>query len=148
MNTQDVIGTLNGLLKTTTDGAKGFRACAKDVNSAKLTPIFEDAARRCDSGASELEAQIRKLGGEPSTEGSIMGAMHRAWTDVVSSFTGMDEHAVLAECERAEDVAKRNYETALNQDLPPDVKAIVTRQYAGVKENHDRIRTLRDQTKH
>jgi uncharacterized protein (TIGR02284 family) len=57
----------------------------------------------------------------------------------------MDEHAVLAECERGEDVAKSAYEAALREDLPPDVKAIVHRQYQGVKENHDRIRGLRNQ---
>jgi uncharacterized protein (TIGR02284 family) len=32
------------------------------------------------------------------------------------------------------------------KDLPAEVGAIVRRQYAGVKENHDRIRALRDQT--
>jgi uncharacterized protein (TIGR02284 family) len=52
---------------------------------------------------------------------------------------------VLAECERGEDVAKSAYEAALKEDLPPDVKAIVRRQYEGVKANHDRIRDLRNQ---
>jgi len=148
MNTQEVIGALNGLLKTTVDGAKGFRTCAEDVKSASLKPVFEHAAERCDEGARELEKEIRKLGGEPKTEGSVLGSMHRVWTDAVSTMTSMDEHAILAECERAEDVAERNYENALGMDLPPDVKAIVTRQYAGVKQNHDRIKDLRDQTAH
>ena len=53
---------------------------------------------------------------------------------------------MLAECERGEDVAKSTYEAALKEDLPPDVKAIVRRQYEGVKANHDRIRDLRNQT--
>jgi uncharacterized protein (TIGR02284 family) len=60
----------------------------------------------------------------------------------------MDEHAVLAECERGEDAAKSAYQAALEEDLPPDVKAIVQRQYEGVKENHDRIRDLRNQAAH
>jgi uncharacterized protein (TIGR02284 family) len=52
----------------------------------------------------------------------------------------MDEHAVLAECERGEDVAKSAYKAALEEDLPTAVKAIVRRQYEGVKENQHRIR--------
>jgi uncharacterized protein (TIGR02284 family) len=148
MNTQEVIGTLNGLLETSVDGAKGFRACARDVKSETLKPVFEQAANRCDVGISELEAQIRKLGGQPQSQGSLVGALHRTWTDAVSTLTNMDEHAVLVECERAEDVAKKSYEEALRKELPPDVKAIVSRQYAGVKENHDRIRSLRDETAH
>jgi uncharacterized protein (TIGR02284 family) len=65
-----------------------------------------------------------------------------------SSITGMDEYAVLIECERGEDVAKRTYEEALIEDLPADVKAIVQRQYEGVKANHARIRSLRDRAAH
>ena len=146
MNNQDVIATMNSLLETTKDGAKGFRTCAKDVKKGSLTPVFEVAAQRCDAGAVELEAQIRKLGGEPAASGSISGTLHRRWTDILSTITGMDEHAVLEECERGEDAAMRNYEAALKQDLPMDIQAIVRRQYAGVKENHDRIHALRDQS--
>jgi len=146
MNNQDVIATMNSLLETTKDGAKGFRTCAKDIKKGSLTPVFEASAQRCDAGAAELEAQIRKLGGEPAMSGSVSGTLHRRWTDIMSSITGMEEHAVLEECERGEDAAMRNYEAALKEDLPADIEAIVRRQYAGVKENHDRIHALRDQS--
>ena len=76
----------------------------------------------------------------------MTGALHRTWTNVVASLAGMDEHAVLEECERGEDAAMRAYGAALQKDLPAEVGAIVRRQYAGVKENRDRIRALRDQT--
>jgi uncharacterized protein (TIGR02284 family) len=48
----------------------------------------------------------------------------------------------------AKTLQKNVYETALNENLPEDVKAIVRRQYQGVKANHDRIRELRDQAAH
>jgi uncharacterized protein (TIGR02284 family) len=59
----------------------------------------------------------------------------------------MDDHAVLEECERSEDVAKSAYEAALKKDLPSDIRTVVERQYAGVKENHDRVRDLRNSTR-
>ncbi|MGI8569187.1 MAG: PA2169 family four-helix-bundle protein [Methylocella sp.] len=145
MDNQKVIATLNDLLETTKDGERGFRACAEGVTSARLKTVFESAARRCDEGADELEAEIRRLGGEPAASGTVGGSLHRAWTNIKSSITGKDEHAVLTECERGEDVAKGAYEAALAEDLPPNVKTIVQRQYQGVKENHDRIRGLRNQ---
>jgi uncharacterized protein (TIGR02284 family) len=148
MESHQVIATLNKLLETTKDGEQGFRTCAGAVTKPDLKTIFENAARRCDEGAAELQAKIRSLGGEPTTSGTSTGALHRAWTNIKSSITGMDEHAVLAECERGEDVAKRTYEEALKEDLPADVKAIVQRQYEGVKANHDRIRNLRNQAAH
>ena len=146
MGTNHVAATLNKLLETTKDGESGFRTCADAVKNDGLKRVFEDAARKCDEGAKELDAKIRSLGKEPAASGTAAGALHRAWTNVKSSVTGMDDHAVLAECERGEDVAKRAYEEALLEDLPSDVKELVHHQYEGVKANHNRIRNLRNQT--
>jgi uncharacterized protein (TIGR02284 family) len=144
MGSQDVIATLNGLLEISRDGEQGFRTCAEGVESPNLKALLEAAARRCAEGATELEAKIRNLGGEPAQGGSITGSMHRAWTNIKSTITGMSEHAVLTECERGEDAAKAAYEAALQKNLPADVKLLVERQYQGVKANHDRVRNLRN----
>jgi len=142
---QKIIETLNNLLETTKDGENGFRTCSDAVTNPELKTVFETAARRCDEGAIELEAKIRSLGGEPAGSGTVSGALHRAWTNIKSSITGMDDYAVLAECERGEDVAKHAYEAALEEHLPADVEAIVRRQYQGVLQNHNHIRDLRNQ---
>ena len=144
MDTQDVIATLNDLLEISRDGEQGFRTCAEGVQSPNLKALFESAARRCAEGAAELDAKVRSLGGEPAQGGSISGSMHRAWTNIKSAITGMNEHAVLAECERGEDAAKAAYEAALQKNLPADVRTLVDRQYQGVKANHDRVRNLRN----
>jgi uncharacterized protein (TIGR02284 family) len=144
MDNHDVIATLNDLLETSRDGEQGFHTCAEGVESPNLKAMFESAARRCAGGAAELEAQIRSLGGQPAQGGSIRGSMHRAWTNIKSTITGMSEHAVLAECERGEDAAKAAYEAALQKSLPADVRTLVQRQYEGVKANHDRVRNLRN----
>jgi uncharacterized protein (TIGR02284 family) len=140
----DVIATLNDLLEISRDGEQGFRTCAEGVENPSLKAIFASAARRCAEGAAELDAKVRSLGGEPAQGGSISGSMHRAWTNIKSAITGMNEHAVLAECERGEDAAKAAYEAALQKSLPADVRTLVERQYQGVKANHDRVRNLRN----
>ena len=56
----------------------------------------------------------------------------------------MNEHAVLAECERGEDAAKAAYEAALRKTCRPMLRTLVERQYQGVKANHDRVRNLRN----
>jgi uncharacterized protein (TIGR02284 family) len=118
MNTNDVIKTMNDLIETSRDGEQGFRTCAQGVTSPNLKTLFEAAARRCAEGAAELEAKVRGLGGQPAQGGSVSGSMHRAWTNIKSTITGMNEHAVLAECERGEDTGKHAYEAALKEDLP------------------------------
>jgi len=70
--------------------------------------------------------------------------MHRFWVDIRSRLTGMDEHAILDECERGEDSAKRAYEESLQEDLPADVRTLIGKQYREVKMNHDSIREMRN----
>jgi uncharacterized protein (TIGR02284 family) len=143
MDKDDVIATLNDLIETSRDGEEGFRTCAHGVKSSQLKQMFQQAASRCAQAVSELQAQVRALGGDPERRGSVSGSLHRAWVDIKSTITGMDEAAVLAECERGEDVARKAYEDALSKDLPADVRSMIERQYQGVRQHQDRVRQLR-----
>jgi uncharacterized protein (TIGR02284 family) len=144
MDKDDVIATLNDLIETSRDGEAGFRTCADGVKNAQLKQMFEQAAGRCRQAVSELQAKVRGLGGDPEKGGSVAGALHRGWVDIKSTITGMDEAAVLAECERGEDAAKKAYEKALAKDLPVDIRSTVERQYQGVRQHHDRVRQARN----
>jgi uncharacterized protein (TIGR02284 family) len=143
MDKDDVIATLNDLIETSRDGEEGFRTCADGVKSSQLKQMFQQAASRCAQAVSQLQAQVRTLGGDPERRGSVSGSLHRAWVDIKSTITGMDEAAVLAECERGEDVARKAYEDALSKDLPADVRSMIERQYQGVRQHQDRVRQLR-----
>jgi uncharacterized protein (TIGR02284 family) len=143
MDKDVVVATLNDLIETSRDGEEGFRTCADGVKSSQLKQMFQQAANRCAQAVSELQAQVRALGGDPERRGSVSGSLHRAWVDIKSTITGMDEAAVLAECERGEDVASKAYEDALSKDLPADVRSMIERQYQGVRQHQDRVRQLR-----
>jgi uncharacterized protein (TIGR02284 family) len=142
MDKDDIIETLNDLIETCKDGEEGFRTCAEDIRNAALKPLFNDAARHCAEAAGELRAEVQRLGGKAEKSGSFSGSVHRRWVDIKSAITGKDDKAILAECERGEDVAKESYQKALQKDLPPTIRAIVERQYRGVLQNHDRVRAL------
>ena len=142
MSNDDVIDTLNDLIETCKDGEAGFRTCAEDSKRPDLKTVFETGARRCAEAARELQAEVQRMGGKAERSGSLAGSAHRRWVDIKSAITGKDDAAVLAECERGEDVAKSSYEKALKKDLPPSVRAIVQRQYDGVLQNHDTVRSL------
>jgi len=74
----------------------------------------------------------------------VAGALHRGWVDLKAKIMDRTDEAVLNECERGEDVAKHNYQKVLDEELPEMVRAVVEKQYQGVKENHDKIKALRD----
>jgi uncharacterized protein (TIGR02284 family) len=144
MDNDDVISTLNDLIETCKDGEKGFATCADKATSPEVKTMLNEGARRCAESASELQSEVRRLGGDPDKGGSMSGALHRGWSSLKGSVTGNDDGSILEEVERGEDVAVESYRNALDKDLPIDVRSIVERQYLGAEENHDRVRTLRD----
>lgn len=141
----NVTAVLNDLVETSKDGERGFRKAAEDAHDAQLKSLFVSRADDCSRGARELQDLVQRLGGKPETGGTVSGALHRGWTDVKSAVAGRDDHSILADCEKGEDVAKKRYHDALDKELPADVRIVVEKQYQGVLLNHDRIRDLRDQ---
>ena len=144
MDRDDVIAILNDLIETCKDGEAGFHACADGVGDPQLTTFFEDAARRCAEGATQLQNKIRELGGDPGRSGSMLGAAHRGWMDARSAIVGMDDRAILTECERGEDYAEKAYASVLKENLPADVRSLIAKQFRVVKQNHDHVREMRN----
>lgn len=144
VDNDDVVGVLNDLLESARDGEYGFQSCAEHADSGELKGIFQRHSRECAAAALELEQEIRRLGGEPASGGSMSGALHRGWVSVKSALSTRDDKAVLEECERGEDAAVARYRKALNQTLPANIRALVQRQADGAQRNHDEVRALRD----
>lgn len=139
----DTISTLNNLIETCKDGENGFRTAASGVKNSELTTLFNTYAQQRARFAAELQAEVRRLGGDPEQTGSVAASLHRGWINIKSVVTGEDEAAIIAECERGEDSAVANYEEALKANLPADAQSVVQRQYTDVKAAHDRIRDMK-----
>ena len=144
MSNDDVVDTLNDLLESARDGEYGFRDCAEHAESVQLQAIFLRHSVECASAATELEHEIRRLGGEPATGGTVSGALHRGWVSVKTALSTKDDKAVLEECERGEDAAVARYRKALKDNLPANIRTLVERQAQGAQRNHDEVRALRD----
>jgi len=139
----NVISCLNNLIETCKDGQDGFKTAAEGVERSELKTLFYEYSQQRATFAGELQNEVRRLGGDPEKSGSVAASLHRGWIDIKSAVTGKDDNAVIAECERGEDSAVKNYKDALNdKNLPSDVRSIVERQYAAVQEAHDRVRSL------
>lgn len=143
----DHISTLNSLIETCKDGEQGFRTAAEGLKDPQIKAKFQIYSRERGDMARELQAEVRKLGGDPEKSGSMSGSLHRGWLDIKSAITGKDDHAILAEAERGEDVAKDQYEKALKAGLPGTAATIVQSQAVKVRQVHDEVRDLRDHEK-
>lgn len=141
---ENYVKVLNNLIETSKNGEKGFLAAAEDTKNAELRQLFQRRAQDCASGAAELQAIVAQSGETPEDSGTVAGALHRGWVNLKAAVAGRDDLAILEECERGEDVAKKQYADALQENLPANIRAIVQRQYDGVLRNHDQVKALRD----
>ena len=140
----DVVATLNGLIQTCKDGEEGFRQAAEGVNVPNLKTLFLDLSHQRLRFSVDLQNLVRSFGGDPEFTGTFSGALHRGWMDIKTAVTGNDQKAILSECERGEDMAKKNYEAAFETAMPPAVIEVLRTQFASVRAAHDQIKMLRD----
>ena len=146
---KEIISTVNGLIETLKDGQQGFKEASEAVKDTQLKSLFSEYSLQRAKFAGELQSEAISLGeSNPENSSSTAGAMHRAWINLKSAITSQDDHAILAECERGEDSAVAEYKKAMEEDtLSSTVRETISRQYADVKNAHDRIKALRDAAK-
>ena len=144
MDNDKVISTLNDIIEICRDGQNGFKEAAENVKNPDLKTFFNECSTERAQFVSDIQLEVRRLGGDPQKTGSTAGALHRVWMDIKGTFTGKDDHAILSECERGEDSAVEAYREALKLSLPLTIQQLLERQFQSVRQTHDRIKQMRD----
>ncbi|HWL54867.1 MAG TPA: PA2169 family four-helix-bundle protein [Chthoniobacteraceae bacterium] len=149
MNAQqeEALDVLNRLIGICRDGQEGFRTAAEAVvDDPELKMLLSSFSLQRAKFAGDLEAEAITMGEHhPENEGSTFrGAAHRGWIHLKGALSRGSNHALLAECERGEDVAKEAYQRALRHDLPAPVYDLIQEQRQEVITTHNTIRALRD----
>jgi uncharacterized protein (TIGR02284 family) len=147
-STQHDIKTLNSLIETTLDSADGYGQAAERAANASYRNLFQEWSTERHRVATELQDQVRVLGGTPDTDGSVLAAGHRMFLKLRDSVTSSDE-GVVDEVERGEDFIKAKYEAALeDEELSASVRDVLVRAYSSIKSGHDEARNLKHRLKH
>jgi uncharacterized protein (TIGR02284 family) len=137
---EGLLECLNDLIQTCRDGESGFQTAAGRANDPALRKFFADRSVQRAQFASELESEVRQLGGTPAKTGSVSAGFRRAWIKLKSVVTG--DGAVVAECKRSEESAIEDYQRVLRNNLPPSVLPVVKHQFTEIKRSLDRMRDL------
>lgn len=145
LSDEPALGALNLLLTVCTDSQQGYEAAAADISDPELAKLLNGFAEQRVTFADALHGRIKTLRGQPDMRGTPVGELHRAWMDVKAENAKARHHAVLAECVRADALAAKAYQQALQtRDLDEDTKRLIQEQYEAVQAAHDRLRQLRD----
>lgn len=144
MTNSNDVSVLNGLIKTTLDSMKGYEDAAKDAESTQYATMFADFARDRAKVATDLQNQVRTLGGEPELDSSMLAAAHRTFMDLKQAITGKDDKVIVQEVERGEDHIKAKFEDAMKDgELSPTTLAAITEAFGSVREGHDQMSALK-----
>ena len=138
----EILSTLNDLIETCKDSQQGFHVAAEKLKDAEIHSLFLKFYLQRSEFAGELQAEVTRIGGEPATSGSALGAIHRGWIGLKTALAEDTDFAILDEAERGEDAAVKNYIEALRKDLPSDLESIVSRQFREIQQVHRIIKEL------
>lgn len=143
MNTVDTIELLNKLIVTSKNSERGLCAAAEEAHHQELKQSLFDYARFFGESASELQQAVRQLGGQPKEIGTFSHTVHRTLMHLKVTALGRDEELILEEAEGDEAEIERRLAIAVAEDTPPQVHALLERQYREAQRHHGEIRQWR-----
>jgi len=138
------ISVLNSLISTTLDSVDGYREAAVDARNSRFASMFTQRAQERRAVVTDLQAQVRMLGGNPENDGTTLAGAHRMFLDLKAKVTGHDDQSIISEVERGEDYLKTKYDSALADTyLSPATMVVVQTAYQSVREGHDQMSALK-----
>lgn len=143
--TKEAVHTLEGLISILEDGKLGYTNAAEHVDSPAIKTDFLEYARERALFIVEIQDEINKLGKSTDTAGGgPLGAIHRAWIDIKSSFTSGDTEAIINACVTGEEAAIDKYKSALaKNELEASQIAIVSKQLDSIENTLTKIKARR-----
>lgn len=137
---------LNDLIQINNDRITGYEKAANEtkIKDTDLQVLFHEMAAESRKYVSELSTHVQLKEGEPEKGTTWKGKIYRTWMDVKATFSGKDRKAILASCEYGEDAAQSAYQEAFHEDLPAEVRQLITTQKSSLKKSHDKIKKMRD----
>ena len=137
-----VISTLNRLARLCKASEKGFNIAAENVKNRGLKVLFKTYAQQRSQMTNELNNEIKRLGGRPTSGTGAVAGLHRGWINIKSAMTvGQPgtERVVIDEVVRGERVALRNFENGLKANLAKESQSLVKQHHQAVQKVHDQM---------
>ena len=134
------------LIQTLEDGTRGFASAADRLDGddrADLAGRFRSMSTERGEFAAELNTLAVAYGDDIDESGSMAAAAHRGWMAVKDTLAGSDPDGVIDAAEQGEKHAVSEFRKALDQDISPDLRVVVERQFASVQAAHDEVGRLK-----
>jgi len=134
------------LVETLKDGERGFASAAEKVRDSdhpEWATLLERLSEQRAGFHREIVALGHDYGEDVDESGTLAATVHRGWISLKDALTGDDAGGVLKAAVTGEDHAVSEYEKALQQDLSPGFRDVVSRQHAAVLAARDEVKALK-----
>ena len=140
--TKEIVSTLEGLISILEDGKLGYTNAAEHVENDLMKANFFDYARERSLFIVELQDEINRLGkSTDESGGGPLGALHRTWIDIKSTFTGGDTEAIVNACITGEEAAIEKYKMAIEKNnLHYNEISILSKQLSSIENTLMKIK--------
>lgn len=140
-NYSEIIEELNDIIEKTYDSVKGYEKASEKVSDASLVNFFNRRINERQTFITELQNEVRSLGGTPDTHGSTTGSLHRAWIDFKTALSFDKDEAVLEACITGEKNCLGEYDDLLEESgLPDSTRQMLSRQRNAVQAALDQVK--------
>ncbi len=131
--TDSNIAALNKVTETLIDSYDGYQKCL-DVaqDNPALRQQFLNRAEERAALINKIQSQVRSLGGEPKTDGSVLASAHRKFVDVASMFQS-DEKAAINALDDGEEYLAERCESCLDENLSPQAQDLIRQAHVSAK---------------
>lgn len=132
--TNNNIQALNEVTETLIDSYKGYEKCIEmSDDSYSLRQNFQRRAQERAELINDFQAQVREFGGEPRTEGTLLGKAHRSFTKFSSAFQDDEKAAVSAIDDGEEYLAEKCEDCLENNELSSETRNLISRAQASAR---------------
>jgi uncharacterized protein (TIGR02284 family) len=140
----EVQAVLKAVVNILEDSQKGFADIGEHLQDETLKRYFLAESLKRANFRGELENELHRHGvADVHETGTVAGAMHRTWGDLKAKLGGGDK-TLLETAEQGEDVAKKAYADALDQELPMPIRQLLSEQQGHILASHDFVKAQRD----
>lgn len=135
--------TLNELVEALNDGISFFDLAAERSTDPAHVQIFQQIRHVKETIVADLRAEVALNGGEPTGEGTWLGAFRQAYTDLRARLATDSQASFIAALEEQEDRILQAFREATAGDQPSRVREIAASYLPEVQQMHDNLRTLK-----
>jgi len=135
MDTNRLAKSLNDLLEYLNDSHMGYQQSSAATADTKMSSLFRSLSMKRQNMAKELAEQVKSFGDLPEKGGSVAGAVHRLFVNLKGAITDGNVDSIVNEIKRGENTMVNRYKEVLREQLPPDIRSLLTTHLTEIEEN-------------